>query len=105
MVASWYMDSSDADQRLPHQQEPNLPASLDDLARIGVLYFDLGTDNYLEKVNDLAAKRSYKNRDEVRTCCALRLLSSAVLNTLAQIQVSKEKMGDIYEAKINTFFE
>ena len=39
----------------------------------------------LEQVNQLAGERGYKNRDE--------------------ITVSPEKMGDIYEAKVKSFFD
>ena len=39
----------------------------------------------LEQVNQLAGERGYKNRDE--------------------ITVSPEKMGDIYETKVKSFFD
>jgi cupin superfamily acireductone dioxygenase involved in methionine salvage len=47
-----------------------------------VLYYHVPD---LDGVNKLAADRSYKNRDE--------------------ITVSPEKMGDIYEAKVKSFFD
>jgi hypothetical protein len=34
-IEAWFMDDSDADQRLDHRLEPNEPASLDDLAKVG----------------------------------------------------------------------
>ena len=39
MVKAWFMDSSDEDQRLPHQLDPPEPVSLEDLKNCGVLYW------------------------------------------------------------------
>ena len=39
MVRVWLMDSSDADQRLPHHLEGSADLSVEDLARVGVLYW------------------------------------------------------------------
>lgn len=39
MVQAWFMDSSNADQRLPHQLDPPQPVSLEDLSNSGVLYW------------------------------------------------------------------
>lgn len=52
-----------------------------DLERVGVLY---SHQPALEGVNALAAERGYRNRDE--------------------ITVSPEKMGDVYEEKVRSFF-
>lgn len=41
MVKAWYMDDSDADQRLPHQQNPNQEVSSQQLDELGVLQFKL----------------------------------------------------------------
>jgi len=38
-ITAWYMDSSDADQREPHKQDPNVPCSLDKIASLGVLHW------------------------------------------------------------------
>jgi 1,2-dihydroxy-3-keto-5-methylthiopentene dioxygenase len=51
------------------------------LAQLGVLYQHITSQ---ADVDELAVKRSYKNRDEVI--------------------VSPEKMGDIYEEKVKSFF-
>lgn len=67
------------DQRLPHDSGKNLDAS--ELGKLGVLYYRISE---LDKVNDLAQQRGYKNRDE--------------------ITVSPEKMGAIYEEKVKSFF-
>ena len=39
MVRAWFMDDSNEDQRLPHQQTPNKEVSLDTLRKLGVLYW------------------------------------------------------------------
>jgi len=42
MVRAWYMDSSDADQRLEHHRQPPEFVSLDNLfATTGVEYFEV----------------------------------------------------------------
>lgn len=33
-IEAWYMDDSDADQRLEHRLNPNQPVSLDDLSKV-----------------------------------------------------------------------
>ena len=40
------MDSSDEDQRLPHQLDPPQPVSLDDLENCGVLYWQVSSSNH-----------------------------------------------------------
>ena len=39
------MDSSDEDQRLPHQLEPPQPVTLEYLATFGVLYWHFDVDS------------------------------------------------------------
>ncbi|KAI1322821.1 ARD/ARD' family-domain-containing protein [Xylariaceae sp. FL0255] len=79
MRAYWY-DNLAGDQRLPHDSGKSVPEA--DLAKIGVLYYRCPS---LSSVDTLAAERGYKNRDE--------------------ITVSPEKMGDVYESKVKSFFE
>lgn len=55
---------------------------VEDLSKIGVLYYNIPG---IEGVNELATERGYKNRDE--------------------ITVSPAKMGDVYEAKVKSFFD
>jgi len=71
---------SQGDQRAPHDSGRTIPAQ--DLSALGVLYYHIPS---LDDVNALASQRGYKNRDE--------------------ITVSPEKMGDIYEAKVKSFFD
>ncbi|RXM31038.1 hypothetical protein EOD39_7323 [Acipenser ruthenus] len=46
MVEAWYMDDSSEDQRTPHRLEPNMAVSLEELEKLGVLYWKLDADNY-----------------------------------------------------------
>jgi len=45
MVQAWYMDSSDEDQRLPHQLDPPQPVSLADLEQLGIVYYNIEIDS------------------------------------------------------------
>ncbi|OBT38947.1 hypothetical protein VE00_10895 [Pseudogymnoascus sp. WSF 3629] len=78
MRAYWY-DNLPGDQRELHDSGRSV--SLDQLSRIGVLYFRYPD---LDQVDALASERSYKNRDV--------------------ITVSPSVMGDIYESKVKSFF-
>ncbi|CRK13568.1 hypothetical protein BN1723_012839 [Verticillium longisporum] len=78
MKAYWF-DNLPGDQRLPH--DSGNAVDEEGLKQLGVYYHNI-TD--IEGVNQLAAKRGYKNRDE--------------------IIVSPEKMGDVYEDKVKSFF-
>jgi 1,2-dihydroxy-3-keto-5-methylthiopentene dioxygenase len=85
-IEAWYMDDSQEDQRTPHQCTPNRPVSFEDLEKVGVLYWKLGTYDYatdptLQRIRE---ERGYKNQDEI-TC-------------------SREKLPN-YEEKIKSFFE
>lgn len=78
MRAYWY-DNAAGDQREPHDSGKEVTA--DYLSKLGVLYYNFSDEQDVDK---LAAERSYKNRDV--------------------ITVSPEKMGDIYEEKVKSFF-
>lgn len=67
------------DQRLPH--DSGRPVDPSALEKLGVLYYHMPV---VSSVDTLAAERGYRNRDE--------------------ITVSPEKMGDIYESKVKSFF-
>ncbi|GAB4820577.1 hypothetical protein N2152v2_007623 [Parachlorella kessleri] len=54
-VEAWYMDDTDADQRLPHRQTPNKPCSLDALGALGVLAYRLTQPDSPESDPRLAA--------------------------------------------------
>ncbi|KAI1334193.1 putative 3-oxoacyl-reductase [Xylariaceae sp. FL0016] len=78
MRAYWY-DNAPGDQRLPHDSGKDLDTAA--LKQLGVLYYNISE---LDGVNQLAQERGYRNRDE--------------------ITVSPEKMGDVYEDKVKSFF-
>ncbi|XP_045608852.1 acireductone dioxygenase [Procambarus clarkii] len=87
MVRAWYMDESNEDQRMEHQQSPPKFVSLDDLYKdTGVMYWKLDPKNYESegKLNKIKTERGYSYMDV--------------------IQVSPEKLHN-YEEKIKTFFE
>ncbi|CAK9808318.1 Acireductone dioxygenase [Anthophora quadrimaculata] len=68
MVRAWYMDNSDADQRLEHHRESPEYVSLEDLfKKTGVEYFKV---NYKDYANDntlieLKKERGYTYEDEI----------------------------------------
>ena len=72
-------DGLQGDQREPHDSGKEVTAEY--LSKLGVLYYNFSDEQDVDK---LAAERSYKNRDV--------------------ITVSPEKMGDIYEEKVKSFF-
>lgn len=85
MVRAWYMDNSDADQRLEHHRQPPEFVSLDNLFAItGVEHFKINLDYDTDTtLKELRAKRGYTYEDEI-TC-------------------SKECLQN-YEEKLKNFF-
>ncbi|XP_032685933.1 1,2-dihydroxy-3-keto-5-methylthiopentene dioxygenase [Odontomachus brunneus] len=70
MVRAWYMDNSDADQRLEHHRQPAEFVSLEELfGKTGVEYFEIDHLNYEKDVTltKLRQDRSYTYEDEI-TC-------------------------------------
>ncbi|KYN41818.1 1,2-dihydroxy-3-keto-5-methylthiopentene dioxygenase [Trachymyrmex septentrionalis] len=68
MVRAWYMDSSDADQKLEHHRQPPEYVSLDSLfAATGVEYFEINHLNYEidATLKELRQKRGYTYEDEI----------------------------------------
>jgi len=99
MVQAWYMDSSDEDQRLPHQLTPNEPVSLEKLAAVGVLHWTIDAEDYLagpetpahEALDKICADRSYKNRDEI-TCTPEKLPNyEKMLKTFFQEHIHEDE--------------
>jgi 1,2-dihydroxy-3-keto-5-methylthiopentene dioxygenase len=68
MVQAWFMDSSDDDQRLPHQLVPNKEVSLSYLAEFGVLYWHFEGEDPSEHAELAKVKvdRGYTYTDTVR---------------------------------------
>ncbi|KAI9317665.1 Acireductone dioxygenase ARD family [Dichotomocladium elegans] len=83
MRAYVYDTADTSDQREHH--DTGISKSLEDLSRIGVLYWRFDGDSALDQLNDLAAERQYKNRD--------------------QVVISPEAMGAVYEDKVKMFFD
>ncbi|ETR97047.1 putative 3-oxoacyl-reductase [Trichoderma reesei RUT C-30] len=78
-MKAYMYDNLPGDQRLPHDSGRQVTA--EDLASLGVLYHRFPETS---DVDALAAERGYRNRDE--------------------IVVSPDKMGDVYEDKVKSFF-
>jgi 1,2-dihydroxy-3-keto-5-methylthiopentene dioxygenase len=78
-MKAYYYDNLPGDQRLPH--DSGRAVDVEALNQLGVHYYHFPD---LSSVDELAAKRGYRNRDE--------------------IFVSPEKMGDVYEDKVKMFF-
>ncbi|EPE07254.1 dihydroxy-3-keto-5-methylthiopentene dioxygenase [Ophiostoma piceae UAMH 11346] len=79
-MKAYIFDNQPGDQRLPHDSGKEVgPEALE---KLGVLYYRIPE---LADVDRLATNRGYKNRDEIK--------------------VSPTTMGDIYEAKVKSFFE
>ncbi|XP_054008481.1 acireductone dioxygenase [Hylaeus anthracinus] len=69
MVRAWYMDNSDADQRLEHYKEPPEFLSLEDLfKKTGVEYFKIDCKDYKndDTLVELKKKRGYTYEDEIQ---------------------------------------
>eukprot|EP00624_Nannochloropsis_granulata_P004849 evm.model.NODE_34407_length_6005_cov_33.372524.2 len=87
MLEAWYMDDDPTvDQREEHRLNPNKPASLEVLQKLGVLYWAFDADTYKENPN-FAAMRVERGYDYEDTCT-----------------VSRETMPN-YDEKIKSFFE
>ncbi|XP_060090420.1 acireductone dioxygenase [Heteronotia binoei] len=86
MVEAWYMDESPEDQRKPHRQEPNQPASLEQLRQLGVFYWKLDADNY--ETDPVLAKIRKENN----------------YSWMDIITIHKDKLPN-YEEKIKIFYE
>ncbi|KAF8176918.1 Acireductone dioxygenase ARD family [Pholiota molesta] len=84
-MRAYYFDNLPGDQRLPHDCVPSRPVAPETLDKLSVKVWTIPVAGHEAAVDALARERGYKNRDT--------------------IEVSKEGLGEIYEAKIKTFFE
>ncbi|XP_045700245.1 1,2-dihydroxy-3-keto-5-methylthiopentene dioxygenase [Phyllostomus hastatus] len=86
MVQAWYMDDSTDDPRLPHRAEPARPVGLEQLRRLGVLYWKLDADRYEDdpELEKIRRERNYSWMDIITIC--------------------RERLPD-YEEKIKMFYE
>ncbi|XP_036191334.1 1,2-dihydroxy-3-keto-5-methylthiopentene dioxygenase [Myotis myotis] len=85
MVQAWYMDASADDPRRPHRAEPARPVGLEQLRRLGVLYWKLDADKY---ENDPELEKIRKERN---------------YSWMDIVTISREKLPD-YEEKIKMFY-
>jgi len=85
-MESWYMDSSNEDQHLPHHLHPPKYVTHEELAKLGVLHWVLDADAYETdpELKKIRKERGYDYEDI--------------------ILVSPEKLEN-YEAKIKSFYE
>ncbi|KYO32930.1 acireductone dioxygenase isoform X1 [Alligator mississippiensis] len=86
MVQAWYMDEAAAHPEKPHECEPARPVGLEQLRRLGVLYWKLDADNY-ETDPELARIRRERN-----------------YSWMDIITIDKDKLPN-YEDKIKIFYE
>lgn len=63
MRAYVYDNQDPADQRAPH--DLGIEKTQADLEKVGVLYWRFDGDDALDKIDQVAKERSYKNRDTV----------------------------------------
>lgn len=68
-ITAWYMDDSDADQRAPHQQNPNKPCTMDELMALGVYHWKLDPANPAEdpEMAKIRQEQGYSYHDVI-TC-------------------------------------
>ncbi|KAL4218179.1 Ard4p [Mactra antiquata] len=87
MVRAWFMDNdTSVDQREPHQLDPPQPVTLETLADLGVLYYNVNVDDlsHAETLNNIKKTHGYTYEDMI-TC-------------------SRDKLPN-YDEKIKMFFE
>ncbi|XP_074656835.1 acireductone dioxygenase-like isoform X2 [Tubulanus polymorphus] len=82
-MRAWFMDTIDADQRELHMTDPPQFVALEDLKKLGLLYWKLDGDNYEPELNVIRADRGYNYEDE--------------------IEATPEKLPN-YEEKLKSFF-
>jgi len=92
MVAAWYMDDSEEDQRLPHQQVPNKEVTLEQLRTLGVLYWKL------DAASNMNPDDTVKAGSELDGICQERKYSEKDL-----VNCSREKLPN-YDEKLKAFF-
>ena len=69
-MRAYLYDNLDTDCREPHELNPSVPVSVDELKETGVLYWqlDLEPEKLRNQVDAICVERNYKNRDEVMLC-------------------------------------
>ncbi|KAG6432283.1 hypothetical protein SASPL_103858 [Salvia splendens] len=69
-IEAWFMQENDEDQRLPHHKNPPEYVSLDQLADLGVLYWNLDPNKYENDpdLNKIRQDRGYSYMDMLDLC-------------------------------------
>lgn len=83
MVSAYYHDNNDTPEDFTDAHNSGEPVSLEELAKIGVIYRKVDLE---DELNRIAKERNYKNRDEV-------LLS---VNSFADLDAYNAKMAQFY---------
>lgn len=91
MVSAWYMDDSDADQRLHHKKEPCEFVSLEQLKTMGVDYWYIEPETYATDSSFLKIKktRGYSYQDQIEV-------------SPTTLQNYEEKIKSFYDEHIHT---
>ncbi|KAI5889948.1 Acireductone dioxygenase [Schizophyllum commune H4-8] len=84
-MRAYYYDNLEGDQRLLHDSPPSTPVSPERLKELNVYYKRIPVSEHEREIPKIMAERGYKNMDK--------------------IHVSKEGLGEVYEAKIKAFFD
>lgn len=82
-MRAYYFDNLPGDQRLPHDSQ--IPVPTPALHALGVLSYHIPVPSHQAAIDAIAEERGYRNRDT--------------------ISVSKEGLGEAYEARIRGFYE
>jgi 1,2-dihydroxy-3-keto-5-methylthiopentene dioxygenase len=67
-LEAWYMDDSDADQRLPHQTDPVQYVSREKLDQLGVLQWSGLTGEDDPRLAEIRSERGYNYKDLIHCC-------------------------------------
>ena len=65
IMRAYYYDNLPGDQRLPHDYVPSRPVSAEKLAALNVKFWTIPVEGYEPKIDALAIKHGYKNRDTI----------------------------------------
>ncbi|KAF9418170.1 hypothetical protein BGZ94_009772 [Podila epigama] len=63
-MRAYLYDNLDNDCREPHELNPSVPVSVEELAESGVLYWKLDGSDYTSQLDRICEERHYKNRDQ-----------------------------------------
>lgn len=82
-MRAYVYDLTDADQRELH--DSGVEKTVEDLKRIGVLYWRFDGDDALDRLDQLAAERQYKNRDQASLIMGRGRLTTKLTKTFIRL--------------------